>query len=416
MWKPRTLSPVIQELVRYFPVVVVTGPRQVGKSSLLANLFGATHEHIVFDPVIDIRGARADPELFVRTLPERVILDEIQYVPQLISPLKRHIDANRVPGNYLITGSQQWEVMKSLSESLAGRAVFVELHGFSAAEAIGQGTDAPWIARFLEDAESFVATLPKFTPYGVSPFDYVWRGGLPEAHALPPHLVPTFLAGYVRTYIERDVRMLVAAQDWSLFERFFRLAGALTAQEMNLSQFGRELGLARQTCQRWLSVLKATFQWREIPAFEGNAVKRVSEKPKGYLTDSGLAAYGQSISSPVTLSGHPMFGSMFEGLVVGEVVKAIGVLSPAPQLYHWRRHSGAEVDLVLERDGILYPIEIKSKSTPSRRDVQGLQAFREAFKGRKIGPGLVIAPTADAYHLSDNDIVVPWDLRVTVKP
>ncbi len=410
MYLPRTLTPRLERLVETFPVVVVTGARQVGKSTLLHHTVGRRAETVVFDPVADVEGAREDPDLFLENRSPPLILDEIQYAPEIVAAIKRRVDRDRSPGQYVLSGSQQWGVMRALSESLAGRAVFLDMEGFSLAEAAGQGLRRPWIAAWLEDPEGFIKGHPSRLPAPFPVYEQVWRGSLPEARFLPLDVIPEFFAAYQRTYIERDVRLLADVSDWHLFGRFVRLLAALTAQEINYSQLGRELGLAPQSARRWVAILKATFQWFEVPAFSGNVLKRVSKRPKGYLADTGLACALQAIPSPQVLGGHPLWGALFETAAVGDLRKQCGALSPRPNLYHWRSHGGAEVDLILEWGGRLYPVEIKAKSHPGRRDASGIAAFRKTYPRLPIAPGLVIAPVERPYPLTEQDYAVPWDV------
>lgn len=242
-------------------------------------------------------------------------------------------------------------------------------------------------------------------------YEQMWRGFLPETYFLKKELIPEFHSAYLKTYIERDVRQLADVSDLQLFSRFFRLCGALTAQEMNHSQLGRELGVTPQTASRWIDLLTATFQWVEIPAYSGNTIKRVSEKPKGYLADIGLACFSLAISTPQAVGSHPAWGNLFETLVVNEVRKQMNTLEVKPNVYHWRSHGGAEVDLLLERDGRFFPIEIKGKSHPTRRDIAGITAFRKTYSKLSIPSGLVIAPASSSYPVSASDWVIPWDIH-----
>ncbi|MEN8254418.1 MAG: DUF4143 domain-containing protein [Verrucomicrobiota bacterium] len=193
--------------------------------------------------------------------------------------------------------------------------------------------------------------------------------------------------------------------------RSVQLAAALTAQEINHSQFGRKIGTTPQTARRWLAVLKATFQWFEIPAWHGNAIKRISSKPKGYFADTGLACHLTRITSPDALDGHPMTGALFETIVVSEIRKLMAPLARKAAFHHWRIHSGSEVNLILERDGTLYPIEIKLASRPSRKDTKGIQALRRDYPDRRIAPGLIIAPAENMEQLGENEYAVPWNLN-----
>jgi predicted AAA+ superfamily ATPase len=190
--------------------------------------------------------------------------------------------------------------------------------------------------------------------------------------------------------------------------KFTQLASALTAQEINYSELGRDIGITPQTAKRWLMLLRSTFQWFEIPPYSGNTIKRISRKPKGYISDTGLACMLNAISTPATLGGHPITGALFETAVIGDIRKQLGIL-PATGLYHWRIHSGTEVDLILERDGWLFPIEVKLSSNPTKKDAAGISAFRTAYPNQKIAPGLVICPCQTFMKISEFDYALPWD-------
>lgn len=409
-YKKRALSEKLEMLLAHFPVVVVSGARQVGKTTLIRRLF-PDWDLVTFDPVVDVGNARADPELFLRNHPSPLVLDEIQYSPALVPSIKRIVDEDKRPGMYLLTGSQQWSVLRSISESLAGRAVFLDLEGFSLAEIAEEWRQPDWLQAYLEDPDGFVHSRPQRLHLSRTLYETLWRGFQPEADTLPASLLADFYSAYFRTYIERDVRLILEAGDWNQFGAFVQLITALTAQEVNHSQLGREVGITPQTAKRWLSVLQATFQWHEVPAWSGNLIKRISSKPKGYLSDTGLACALQRISSPQTLAGHPITGALFETAVVGEIRKRMAPLSSRPHLHHWRLHSGSEVDLLLERDACLYPIEIKLTSRPKPKDARGIRAFREAYPKHRIAPGLVIAPIESMEQLCPGVFAIPWDLR-----
>jgi hypothetical protein len=414
MFRPRLATSRLQRLLDQFPAVVVAGARQVGKSTLLQHFFAGRAEFVTFDPIADVENARAEPELFFDSHRTPLVLDEIQYAPEIVPALKRRIDRDRRPGQYVLTGSQQWEVLRALSESLAGRVVFLELEGFCLAELAGAVEGESWLARWLADPAAFLASQhPRLEP-GRPLYERLWRGFLPEADALALDVLPEFHSAYERTYIERDARLIGGVSDWQQFGRFFRLSAALTAQEVNHAQLGRDIGISPQTSRRWLEMLRATYQWYEVPAWSGNSVKRVSGKPKGYLADSGLVCSALRISSPQALAGHPAFGAVFETAVTGEIRRLVSVLPSKPVLHHWRSHGGAEVDLLLERDGLLYPLEIKAGARPARRDARGIEALRASHPKLRIAPGIVLAPTSETVRLSEDDVALPWDLAPRV--
>lgn len=409
-YKQRILAEKLNILTKHFSVVVLSGARQVGKSTLLKHQF-PDWDIVVFDPVIDIGNARSDPELFLSNHPAPLILDEIQYCPEVVSCIKRLVDNNKQPGLYILTGSQQWSVLKSIHESLAGRAVFLDLEGFSLAEITETNIKKSWLERYLDAPFEFVKDNHQKLTANRTLYEFLWHGCLPEADTIPEELIEYFFAGYIRTYIERDVRLLLEVGDWQQFGRFVQLVSALTAQEINFSQLGREIGITSQTSKRWLGVLKATFQWIEVPAYHGNTIKKLSSKPMGYFGDTGLACHLNRISTPKALGGHPMIGALFETAVFAEVRKLMSIVSHKAQIYHWRAHSGSEVDLLLERDGIIYPLEIKLKSRPSKKDTRGIRALREHYPHLNIAPGLVISPSASFEQLTEHEYAMPWDLK-----
>ena len=409
-YKNRNISARIKGLVERFPVVIVSGARQVGKSTLLKHLF-PEYDMVLLDPVTDIGNARADPDLFLDNHPVPLVLDEIQFAPELVPAIKRRVDQNKRAGMYILTGSQQWSVLKSISESLAGRAVFIELEAFSVSEIYECSITSNWLERYLEDPDSFVSCPSETIKQERTLYEQIWRGFLPEVDTLEIEYVNEYYQSYLQTYIERDIRLLAEVNDPQQFGRFCQLIAALSAQEVNRSQLGREIGINPQTAQRWLGMLSATFQWHEISAFHGNTIKRVSSKNKGYFADTGLACHLQMMSSPRALSGHPSLGALFETYVSGELRKLAKTMSMPPRFYHWRSHGGAEVDLIMERDGVLYPIEIKLSSSPTRGDARGIGKFNMTYPQNRIAPGLVIAPIDSIKRVSEYAYASPIALK-----
>ncbi len=230
---PRIITARLLSLVKHFPVIVITGARQTGKTTLVQNIFKDKADYVVFDPSVDVENARQDPELFLNTHQTPIILDEIQYAPEVVSVIKRRVDNNSNPGQYVLTGSQQWSVLKSIAESLAGRAVFLELNGFDIREASDKSNLGNWVDTYLNNHKDFFHTPYELihTPYPL--MEHLFRGWLPRAVSLPPQVLRDFHNSYIRIYIERDVRLVADISDYQLFGGFFRLLSALTAQEIN---------------------------------------------------------------------------------------------------------------------------------------------------------------------------------------
>ena len=412
----RILEPKIQRLKEHFPVIVVTGARQVGKSTLLTHLFGRNAGHFVFDPVTDEFGARRDPEFFLQQHKTPLILDEIQYAPELLAVIKKRVDQDRTPGQFFLTGSQHLSVIKSVSESMAGRAAMIDMDVMSVPERLGISGPAPsfWLEEVLHAGREAVS-LGRLKRSGDVQkmkgglFKMLWRGGYPGTLDLPDDLCADYFQSYIRTYVERDIRVIAEISDQQTFSRFFGLAAVLTAQEVNDSQLGRDLGVTPQTASRWLDILKATYQWFELPPYHGNFVKRLSNKGKGYLTDTGLACYLARVSSAEALATQPILGALFETHVVLEIKRMFSTVSAPVNFFHWRAHSGAEVDLVVERDGILWPVEIKCKTKIAPSDVRGITAFREAYP-KICGPGVLVASVEEPYFYSKDVLVLPYSL------
>lgn len=412
---PRYLEAKLLKYKELFPVLLVLGARQVGKSTLLTHLFGQQMPQVVFDPIVDIGNARRDPEFFLNQHPPPIILDEIQYAPELLAVIKRRVDRDPKPGQYLLTGSQNLLMLKTVSESLAGRVIIMELEPMALGERLGHGSagDPSWLEALLAspDARPDFPQRHQLSGRLASLFHVLWRGGFPGTLELPDDVFPDFFTSYLHTYVERDVRQFADVADQQTFSRFVGLCAALTAQEINRSQLGRELGITPQTAARWLTILKGTYQWLELAPYSGNALKRVSGRPKGHLTDTGLACALQHISSPNALSAHPLLGALFETHVVMELRRQCVRLGTAPQWYHWRTAGGAEVDVVLERDGIVWPIEIRCQARLTSSDASGIRAFRATYPSLRMGPGLIIAAVEEVTAWPDRLFVIPYDLR-----
>ncbi|MBY0544230.1 MAG: ATP-binding protein [Gammaproteobacteria bacterium] len=411
MYHSRHLEQKLLDLSQYFKVIILTGSRQVGKSTLLTHLF-PTLKHIVFDPVQDLFGARSDPDLFLANFPPPVILDEIQFVPELLAAIKRKVDESPSAGQYFLTGSQNFSLLKATAESLAGRAAILHLGGMTSFE-LADMTNNNWLGAYLTNPESVLLDPVQILPSTETLYAQLWRGSFPAVNDLPAHIVPEFYTSYLQTYIERDVRLLGNIRDLHEFSRFLGLCAALTAQEINHAQLAREIGLAQNTAAHWLDVLTYSYLWQELWPYHGNTIKRLSKKRKGYITDTGMACYLQRISTPEALAGHPLLGALFESFCVNMLLNLSTSLPLAPKFYHWRTNAGAEVDLILELNARFYPIEIKCKATLSGNDGRGIMAFRDSYPGMDIAPALILYAGQNCYRLNPHIIAMPWN-RVLV--
>lgn len=399
-----------QRLLRHaktFKTVLVAGARQVGKSTLLHHVYPNVRQ-VVFDPVQDLYGARTDPDQFLETFGSPLILDKVQYAPELLPALKRRVDRSEEKGQYFLTGSQNLAVLRNVSESLAGRVGILRLDGLTPAEQAKNATASSWLESYLKDPDELAENASRIQTLqlGKSLCEYLWRGELPALVPFENEDIPAYWGSYVQTYVERDIRMMADLSDLAQFGRFLRLCGALTGQEIFQSQLGRELGINPKTARSWLNLLAWSYQWIELPAYSGNTIKKLSSKPKGHLQDSGLACYLNAIPSPESLLASPAFGNIFESWGVGWIHRQTQRLPLPPAIYHWRTQNGAEVDAILDYNGKLFPIEFKATSRLSKHDTRGIQAFRNTYKNS--APGVIVYGGKVPYQLSEHAIAIPW--------
>lgn len=408
-YRPRINENLLKDFSKLFKIIFLVGARQVGKSSLLAHLF-PQNKVFVFDPIQDLFNVRKNPDLFLSDFKPPLILDEIQFAPELLPSLKRYADSSDDKGQYFLTGSQQLSILKSVSESLAGRVVIIPVTPMTPHEMYATfNKDQNWFLNYLKHPDTFFNATLKKIDSAVTRLEAILRGGMPGVIDLPTRALGAYFSSYVQTYVERDVRLLENIEDLSNFGRFIALISALTSQEINYSQLGRELGISSKTAERWLRLLVHTYQWAELQPFHMNAIKRLSLKPKGIITDTGLACYLQRISSPEALAASPMQGAFFESYCFNMIKGFCTALQVMPNFYHWRTLAGAEVDIIVEIDGVFYPIEVKSATTVSGNDVRGITAFRETYPHLRIAKGVVIYAGDECYHITQDVVAVPWN-------
>ena len=404
-YHPRTLEQAWPRASAQFPVVLRTGPRQVGKTTLLRHLAGPERTYVTLDDGAVRELARHDPVLFLQRFPPPLLIDEIQYAPELLPYLKLRADADHEPGLFWLTGSQQFPLMQGVTESLAGRVAVVNLLGFSAREIDGRPLDLP---PFLPTPEVLVGRARDFAPVEAPElYARLWRGQYPALWAGGVDDVELFYRSYVQTYLERDVRDLLHVGDLATFRRFLRAAAARTAQLLNYSDLARDTGVSLNTAKQWLSVLVASGQVHLLPPYHTKVTRRLCKTPKLYFLDTGLAAYLTEWRTPQTLEAGAMAGAIFETAVVAEVLKSWWHQLREPPACFYRDGDGREVDLVLVSDGRLYPVEIKKAGLVAARDLH-----RTALQSLPIelGPGAVICLAPQPLPLSRDVDAVPFGL------
>ena len=380
MYQQRQLAPSLRQALAGFPAVLVTGPRQSGKTTFLKHEAGDQVDYVSFDDPLERDFATVDPAGFLGRFTSRpVILDEIQYVPQLLSHLKIRIDQEPSRcGHWLLTGSQQFGLMRDVSESLAGRVAVLELPPFSHEEFLRPTLD-----------------------------EVLWNGGYPVV-AMHPERRDMWLRSYVATYIERDVRQIRNIPDLRVFNQFLNLAAARHGQEFHAADLSRQLGITQPTVKSWGGVLEASYIAHFLPPWFRNYGKRVVKTPKFYFYDSALVNLLTRQPDPGAALAGPMGGALLEGWVVTEAAKAFMALGQKPDLYFWRSHDGLEVDLLIVINGKLHPVEIKLTATPGAGHVSPINRFIAAAGDEACPQGILVCRTETERALPNGHLALPW--------
>lgn len=380
MYRNRLLTPTLRQALAGFPAVLVTGPRQSGKTTFLRHEAGENVDYVSFDDPLEREYALSDPAGFLGRFASRpVILDEIQYVPTLLPHLKLRIDAESDHlGHWLLTGSQQFGLMRDISESLAGRVAILELPPFSHEE---------FPRADLE------ATL--------------WNGSYPVP-ALYPERRELWLRGYLATYLERDVRQVKAIADLRTFGQFLALAAARHGQEFHAADLARELGISQPTVKSWAGVLEASYVAHFLPPWFRNYGKRVVKTPKFYFLDAALADLLTRQPDAAAALAGPLGGALLEGWVVAEAAKAFMALGRRPDIYYWRSQDGMEVDLLIVIGGRIQPIEVKLTASPGAGHGEPLGRFLTLARAEATERGIIVCRTDKERQLPGGHVALPW--------
>ncbi|MBI3447506.1 MAG: ATP-binding protein [Acidobacteria bacterium] len=394
----RALAKELKAAARRMPVVTVTGPRQSGKTTLVRAVF-PRHVYVSLERPDERSRAREDPLGFLAAFRGGVILDEVQRAPELLSYVQSAVDEDRRPGRFILTGSQNLILMEKISQTLAGRTAVLRLLPLTLAELTG---------RSAVDPRRLDAPPRKVVPPKLELWHTIWSGFYPRIHdqRLPPE---RWLADYLRTYVERDLRDVLRVLDLDAFERFVRLAAARTGQELNLADLAADTGVSQPTAQAWITALRVGFIVTLLPPHHANFRKRLRKRPRLHFLDTGLACHLLGIQSPAVLERHPLRGAIFESYVMGEIIKGFENAGREPPLFFWRDATGHELDGLIDLGDRLLPVEVKSGLTVAADAVDALRWWT-GLPGNRNKRGTLVYGGARPLSLH-GFTVLPWFLK-----
>ncbi|MBO5336273.1 MAG: ATP-binding protein [Lachnospiraceae bacterium] len=400
----RNLEVVVNQATKEYPVVLVTGPRQVGKTTMLQKLMeGTQRNYVSLDDLNERSIAKTDPELFLQLHKPPILIDEVQYAPELFTYIKMHVDKNHEPGAFWLTGSQVFKLMRGVQESLAGRVAVLSLTSLSQAEISGR-TMTP----FTIDLEALADREKNRTQADSrNIFERIYRGSMPAIVNGTNSNAQIFYSSYLSTYIERDVRELSDAIDSLKFLRFITAVAARCGQMLNVAEIAQDADINQKQAKDWLGILETLGIIFYLHPYSNNLLKRLVKTPKLYFYDTGLVCYLTKWSSAETLESGAMNGAILENYVVAEIRKTYLNSGREPYMYYYRDKDAKEIDIVLEHDGVLNPIEIKKTANPGTELIKVFGLLDKSSTPRSKGAVICMKPGLSAID-RDNYIVPIW--------
>jgi len=401
----RTLSNTIHVISESFPVLMLTGPRQVGKTTLLEMCAAGKRAYVTLDDLDARRLAQSDPALFLQTWQPPLIIDEVQYAPQLFSAIKMRVDREKRNGLFWLTGSQKFHLMRGITESLAGRVAIVDLLGLSNAEFQGRADSSrpfvptpEWIARARQAATPVTEGL-----MGI--YTRIWLGAFPRLNEQGPAARDLFYRSYIQTYIQRDVQDMLRVTDQTTFNRFLGAVAARTGQLLNYASLARDVEIDNKTVKSWMSILEASGLVYLLQPYHRNLTKRLVKTPKLYFLDTGLAAYLTKWPDAASLQAGSMSGALLETWLFAEILKSYWHNGLEANVFFYRDIDQREVDLVIEIGDTLYPVEFKKTASPSAGAARQFAVLEKL--GKTVGPGAVLCFVERDIPLSAQVTAVP---------
>lgn len=400
MYIKRGLETRVKQMAEHFPVVLVCGARQVGKTTLLKKIAEdkSDIQYVTLDHprVRDL--AKTDPELFLQQYSAPIIIDEIQYAPELLPFIKIKVDEQRMNGQYYLTGSQMFNMMNNVSESLAGRVGILSMYSMSRSEIEGRD-NVPFNPSTTKNLMSNDTISDVF--------DKILRGGMPQIISDPGLSLDDYYGSYMQTYIERDIRDLVNIRNEGKFIKFISCVAARTSQEVNLSDLAKDVDIDRKTADSWLSILITSGIVVLLNPYFGNTIKRIVKRPKLYFMDTGLACYLSMWNNARALELSAMAGAMFENYVISEIYKSYSNngIETRSRLTYYRDNNGKEIDLMIIENGKLYPVEIKMNADPGKNALKNFSVLDSLQE--EIAEGAVLCMSSSIIPLDAKNRLIP---------
>ena len=399
----RTLEQKIMDISRDYSCLLLIGPRQVGKTTMLEHLMkGSERRKVTLDDAENRRLAQSDPALFLEMHPAPVLIDEVQYAPQLFSYIKINVDNGAAPGSYWLTGSQAFQLMELAQESLAGRTAIVHMSALSQSELYGDGTTEPLSINpeKLNHRKEHLSSCNS-----VEMFERIWSGGMPGHRSGRYTDRDVFYSSYIQTYINRDVSDMIPGVDKLLFADFIRAAACRVGQLLNTHDIAQDVGVSDDTAKRWLQVLEKSEVIFYLRPYSNNLLKRTVRTPKMYFFDTGLAAYLTKYSSPEILMNGAINGAILENYTVAEIRKTWLNSARECLMHYYRDRDTNEIDMVIEADGELHPLEIKKSTNPG---TELASVFKVLDKGSvPRGTGAILCLREEMSAIDRNTFILP---------
>ena len=401
MYFSRQQETVLAKIVQQFPAVLLTGARQVGKSTLLQKVF-ADYAYLTLDDPMLLRQAKDEPYLFIHSATLPIILDEVQYAPEIFSLIKMLIDQKKQNGLFLLSGSQAFELMKNIKETLAGRIAILKLSGLSLREINQDLFNLP----FIPNLDYINQRNPQNNHHNI--WQIIHQGSMPRLYQQETDW-EIYYSSYVTTYIERDVRLMANIENMTHFSKFMSSIASRSGELLNYYAVAQEVGIALDTVKRWVTILNASGIIYLLQPFSNNHLKRSIKTPKVYMTDTGLMAYLTKWLTPQAIEFGAKSGQFFETFVINEIIKSFYNKGKEPPIYFYRDTNQKEIDLIIEHGRDIYPIEIKSTANPNKKQVSAFDIlYKNLSDDLDIHHGTIICQYPQKIWLTDNLVSLPY--------